>query len=361
MARGPPLGRRMEAIYDSLIAFVFGTLGVDKLALKAAFHDAGLGYLWDFVRDYVLDYRVWLLGLVPCLLLEMWRRARPEQKIFSPYLAMDALYPAFQIPIQMTVAVGWVTAWTFLRENYLAWANLGVLGGLPMWAQVAIFFLINDFLFWFSHMLRHKVRFLWYFHAIHHSQEHLNAMTTNRSHYGDGWANAVIKAVPYMILGGSLPSFMLYLVLNNFWGYFIHANIRTNLGPLKWVLVSPQFHRVHHSVEPDHFDKNYGERLILWDWMFGTMVKDFDCYPRTGVYGMERWAVEQNGRPTELLRAFVAQLWWPFYKNGQYLRSILTGRAMTPAQASMPTADQSVGPVVGGAPADPTMATRSRP
>lgn len=352
----------MEAIYDSLIAFVFGTLGVDKLALKQAFHDAGLGYVWDFVRDYVFDYRVWLLGLAPCLLLEMWRRARPDQKVLSPYLIMDALYPVFYIPIKAggTIVVAVVGAW--LYESAFGAADLRVLDGLPMWAQVTAFFLINDFLFWFSHMMRHKVRFLWYFHAIHHSQEHLNAMTTYRGHYFDGLASSLIKALPYLVLGGSLPSFALYLVLNNFWGYFIHSNVRTNLGPLKYILVSPQFHRVHHSVEPEHFDKNYGERLILWDWMFGTMVKDFDCYPRTGVFGIERWAVEKSAHPRELARAFLAQLWWPFYKNGQYLHSLITGRPMTPAEAAMPTAEDSVGPVVvpGGAPVNSGLAARSK-
>lgn len=362
----------MEAIYDSIIAFAFSILGVEKDGLKAVFYDNGLAYIWDFLRDYVFDYRVWLLGLLPCLLLEIWLKARSDQKVLSPYLLMDALYPVFKIPVKMTVAVGVVAAGTYLQQEYLGFANLGMLNDLPMWLQVAIFFLINDFLFWFSHMTRHKVRFLWYFHAIHHSQEHLNAMTTYRGHYFDGVASDIIKTLPYLILGGTLPSFALYLVLNNFWGYFIHSNVRTNLGPLKYILVSPQFHRVHHSVEPEHFDRNYGERLILWDWLFGTMVKDFNCYPRTGVYGIERWAVERSANPLELVRAYIAQLYWPFYKNAQLIRSWVTGRPMTPAEASIPTGvatplageplvvAATVAPALGGGP-EPDLATRDKP
>ena len=59
----------------------------------------------------------------------------------------------------------------------------------------------------------------------------------------------------------------------NFLAFFIHANVKTNLGPLKYILVSPQYHRLHHSIMPEHFDVNYGERLAIWVFLFGTMAR----------------------------------------------------------------------------------------
>jgi len=168
-----------------------------------------------------------------------------------------------------------------------------------------------------GHRLRHEVKWLWYFHSIHHSQEHLNPLTVVRLHFGDQIARDLIVTVPIAFVGGSDITWSVFIVVRNFWGYFIHANLKVNLGPLKYILVSPQFHRCHHSVLPEHFKVNYGVRLVIWDFLFGTRVKDFNCYPPTGVKGIERWVVESDSTMRALITYWLKQTFYPFYKIGQ--------------------------------------------
>ena len=162
-------------------------------------------------------------------------------------------------------------------------------------------------MFYVSHRLRHKVKWLWYFHSIHHSQEHLNPMTGDRSHFVDQIVREAIATVPIAFVGGAPTTWSIFIVVRTFWAFFIHANVKTNLGPLKYIFVSPQYHRLHHSIMPEHFDVNYGERLAIWDFLFGTMAKDFNCYPPIGVKGIERWVVESDSTVRALITYWFKQ------------------------------------------------------
>jgi len=92
---------------------------------------------------------------------------------------------------------------------------------------------------------------------------------------------------------------------------FVHANIGTNLGPLKHILVTPQYHRVHHSIEPAHQDKNFAALLTVWDRIFGTLHRNYDEYPATGVAGLE-FPPPHRVAPAEWGRDFVRMFLHPF-------------------------------------------------
>jgi sterol desaturase/sphingolipid hydroxylase (fatty acid hydroxylase superfamily) len=83
------------------------------------------------------------------------------------------------------------------------------------------------------------------------------------------------------------------------------------MGPLKYILVTPQSHRIHHSDRPEHRDKNFANLFSIWDFIFGTQVRDFDIYPETGI---EDKTVPSPGRPTLVgaLTAYVKMLLYPF-------------------------------------------------
>jgi hypothetical protein len=233
--------------------------------------------------------------------------------------------------------------------------NTALLDNKPLWLQILGAFIIGDLMFYVCHWLRHKVKWLWYFHSIHHSQEHLSPLTIYRFHFGDQIARDLITTVPIAFVGGAPITWSIVVVLFNFWGHFIHSNVKTNLGPLKYIFVSPQFHRCHHSVMPEHVNSNYGERLIIWDFLFGTMVKDFNCYPPTGVNGIERWVVESDSTMRALTTYWFKQTFYPFYKIGQSIgqevarvigsaKERRTFRAVPPAQdaeAARPASGQS--------------------
>lgn len=317
----------MEGAVDVLVNAVFHWSDADKAWLKNAFFSNGMGWLWEFLRDYLFNHWIWLFGLLPALLLE---RLRPvfSGRVFDRHLLMDGVYPFFNALVGvLATAVVVATIAEFYRSQ-VPFINTGLLDGKPLWLQAVGVFLITDLMFYISHRLLHEIRWFWYFHAIHHSQTRLNPLTTFRSHPGELVLKTIIRTIPIGVVGGEPSTWFVFLVLNNFWGYFIHANIRTGLGILGRVIVTPQYHRIHHSIEPRHFDKNYGERLVLWDWLFGTLYRG-DEYPKTGVPDTA-WIMETGSRPHELLRAYACQLAYPFVMIGRSVRGFLRGRTAHP-------------------------------
>jgi sterol desaturase/sphingolipid hydroxylase (fatty acid hydroxylase superfamily) len=211
-----------------------------------------------------------------------------------------------------------------LVDRTLPAVATGLLDDQPVVVQAIGAFLIFDLMFYVAHVLKHRIRWLWYFHAIHHSQRYVSPLTGRRNHPCEEIINAAIKVVPIAIVGGSYPGWVLFAFFNNMWGYYIHADLRTNMGPLKYVLVSPQHHRLHHTIEPSLADRNFGERLTVWDWMFGTLHTDFDTYTATGVKEFEG-IEEHSGSPLGLTIAWLRQFLFPFRMIGldlqQYFRA----------------------------------------
>ena len=126
-------------------------------------------------------------------------------------------------------------------------------------------------------------------------------------------------------MGGDYTFWVAVAYVNVLWDYFIHANVKTNLGWLRYMFVSPQFHRIHHSIEARHVDTNFGERLVVWDWVFGTVVKDATVYPETGVAGCG--AIEERSlNPLRLLGAYLRQCAYPFVMIGRSFATVTFGR-----------------------------------
>ena len=298
-------------------AHALASVHAAKDAAKAFFEGHHSTALWEIVRDRVLNYDFWLLAFIPAVMLEHLAPAEEFAENRRTELWLDFWYPVFKAAFAMPFIVIFAEGLKAFYRAHIPFLDTGLLDGKPMWLQMLGAFLITDFMFYVGHFLRHKIRWFWYFHAIHHSQEVLNPMTTSRSHALEGVINVLIRFVPIAFVGGSPVSWSVFVVLNGFWGYFIHANVRTNLGPLRYVVVSPQFHRVHHSKLPEHWDKNYGERLIVWDWMFGTMHPDMECYPPTGVMSMERWAVETKPGMIGFVTTWFRHNAYPFVKIGK--------------------------------------------
>jgi sterol desaturase/sphingolipid hydroxylase (fatty acid hydroxylase superfamily) len=301
----------LNDLFDGMVKFATTTLGVDKITLKAWFAANHMGPLWDLLRDYLLNPQVMIIYFIPLLFLERLIPAEKPKKLVNPHLAFDFLFPLMRLVLTLgLIPVGYAFMKS-MYDTYLPFLNTGILDGKPMWLQIIGAFAITDFMFWFSHYLRHKIPWLWYFHTIHHSQKHLNPMSTQREHAFEGYINFLIRTAPIAFVGGSYPAWIWFGFLNQAWGFFIHSNLKINLGPLKYIIVSPQFHRVHHSIRPEHWDMNYGERLTLWDWMFGTMVKDMDVYPETGVAHIEH--IEENSvNPLRLCWTWLKQFAYPF-------------------------------------------------
>lgn len=295
---------------EQLVA-IFAAFGIEKSSLKAAFYDNGLGSLWELLRDLYLDPYVMLLAIPLWLLLGHLRPAEKPTATAKASLLLDFLYPLFSLPINATIVIFSASALTALFDAHLPFMNTGLLDNQPLWLQALGAFLIVDLMFYVTHYLKHKVRWLWYFHTIHHSQRYLNAMTTFRNHPFEDLINLLVASIPIAIIGGSYPAWALFVFINGMWGFYIHSSMRFSLGPLNYIFITPQNHRFHHTINIEETDRNFGERLAIWDWMFGTLHKGFSDYPETGVRGCEQLE-EQSTNLVGLGRTFLRQFMYPF-------------------------------------------------
>jgi len=260
----------------------------------------------------------WLLNpylylVVGALLLLSWRMGvEALDRRYWVNTVTDFLYGVMYTLLYFPLIALFLVAVKHGTDTWIPWINLGLADHLPVPLQFLLVVLLDDLLGYWSHYLRHKVRFLWHFHAIHHSQERLNPFTTKRFHPLENLFDKVaIKWLPLAMVGSSLEVWVLYYLLDAAWDYFIHSNLRISLGPLHKIVVGPQFHRIHHSRLPEHVDRNFADRLVLWDRLFGTAHLEPDEYPPTGLHHHD-YPREQQLGVMACVKTHLAQLSYPF-------------------------------------------------
>jgi len=144
---------------------------------------------------------------------------------------------------------------------------------IPAWAQLLVFFVILDFLQWFTHVLLHRYPFLWKFHQVHHSVKEMGFAAHLRYHWMENILYKPLKTVGLMILGGFEPeqAFIVHFVAISI-GHFNHSNLKITWGPLKYIFNNPVMHLYHHAYTlPEGANGvNYGISLSAWDYIFKT-------------------------------------------------------------------------------------------
>ncbi len=141
---------------------------------------------------------------------------------------------------------------------------------LPLYAQALLMVLIADFFRYWLHRAAHKNRFLWRFHAVHHSPERLYWLNVGRFHPVDKTLQLFLDTLPFMLLGVSAEVINLYLVFYAINGFFQHSNIELRYGFLNYLISTSELHRWHHSRLPEESNSNYGNNLSIWDLLFDT-------------------------------------------------------------------------------------------
>lgn len=177
----------------------------------------------------------------------------------------------------------------------------------PGWLELLLAVLIFDFAIWLQHLITHKVPLFWRFHRVHHADRDFDVTTALRFHPVEIAASAMLKVGLVYLIGPSAIAVVLFEVLLNATAMFNHANLRLPLGldrVVRLVLVTPDMHRVHHSVHRHEHDSNYGFSLSIWDRMFRTYVPQ----PAAGHDDMTVGLEWQDDRPMKLTWA----LWLPF-------------------------------------------------
>ncbi len=177
----------------------------------------------------------------------------------------------------------------------------GPLKVLPFWGQVVVYVVVADFLYYWAHRMFHG-RSLWKFHAIHHSATEVDWTTEYRFHP----VNIMLQPAPVAVLMltlGISPAVLAFLIpFDVVTGAWVHSNLNWTLGPLRYVVATPVFHRWHHTSPAEGGEKNFAPTFALWDWLFGTFYMPEGKLPQ--VFG-----VDDATFPTE---GYLAQLIHPF-------------------------------------------------
>jgi sterol desaturase/sphingolipid hydroxylase (fatty acid hydroxylase superfamily) len=155
------------------------------------------------------------------------------------------------------------------------------------WTWVVLFLGVEFCYYWF-HRASHRVRWLWATHAVHHSATYFNLSAAIRLGWTGQLTGAFIFFLPLAWLGFHPLAIGAVLAAGLLYQFFLHTALPVSLGPLEWVLNTPNHHRVHHASNDGCLDKNYGNTLIIFDRMFGTFATAPQDEPlRFGLKGRE--------------------------------------------------------------------------
>jgi sterol desaturase/sphingolipid hydroxylase (fatty acid hydroxylase superfamily) len=242
----------------------------------------------------------------------------PAMSFLLLMIAIGPLERAFPARLdQPIIRKAWLTDVSYFMGQYLLWNGLvsvvmvrlrgsfdlseleslhAIVQTMPMWLQLITAVLISDLLVYWGHRLQHRTNFLWRFHKIHHSAEHLDWLAAHREHPLDTIYTATMINLPWIVMGFDTLTISGFLAFRGIWAIYIHSNIRINHGPLRWFIGAPELHHWHHDLERDR--GNYSNLSPLMDLAFGT-------------YTCPRHEPERLGIHERLPRHYVGQLIYP--------------------------------------------------
>jgi sterol desaturase/sphingolipid hydroxylase (fatty acid hydroxylase superfamily) len=233
-----------------------------------------------------------------------WRRDTPTDLLYWLFTPLVSGVIA-RIAVVVAIVLLALGAGTGLdRETIESWVRTGgVVQRQPVWLQVVQVLLVGDLIGYATHRWFHGRR-LWKFHAVHHSSTQVDWLSSVRLHPVNDVLSRVAQAVPIVLLGYPPTIVAAYVPLLSFYAILLHANVRWDFGPLRYVIASPAFHRWHHARETDGAGKNFAGLFPFIDALFGTLYLPRDRRPQTfGIVG--------DPVPAGL----VAQLWYPFART----------------------------------------------
>jgi sterol desaturase/sphingolipid hydroxylase (fatty acid hydroxylase superfamily) len=243
-------------------------------------------------------YGQFLAAVALGLVIDLVRRRDLKGRYLSKSVRLDAFYGLLEFAhvVTFTILLPAGLLVTRALQTWAPWLEVKALAALPLWVQLSIVFVATDLWIYWWHRLQHESRIVWQFHKTHHSQVHLNVMTTFRATIIDRMVVLVVLAVPAAIMNVDAVYPVAIASLLQFHQLVIHSDSGWSFGPLDKLFVSPSFHEVHHSSLEPHLDKNYGGVLSVWDHLFGTHAPRGDqelVYGLVGERLPEAWFKQQ--------------------------------------------------------------------
>ena len=220
------------------------------------------------------------------VLVALWELARPRRRLTHPrwlrWYANLGL-AAFNTTLVWLLVPLVPVALAVIAESR-GWGLLNLVE-LPFWLEVLLAVIVLDFAIYLQHVVFHAVPALWRLHRMHHADLDFDVTTGARFHPVEILLSVAIKLAAVALIGAPAAAVLIFEILLNATSMFNHGNLRMPAWldrMLRWIVVTPDMHRVHHSDIPAETDSNFGFNLPWWDRLFGT----YRAQPRLGHEGM---------------------------------------------------------------------------
>lgn len=253
----------------------------------------------------LINYKYIALLLIIFIPLERLFPANRSQKIFRKGWQTDLAYLIINGALISTGLVAMIIGYLAIQAYVTPVGVVAAIGSQPIWLQVIELIVFTDLIYYFMHRLFHAVPFLWRFHAIHHSSENLDWLAGHRVHAIDQILSKGASLAPAFILGFNDAAIIIYSFIFQWHSVLLHANIPIRLGPLTWLVATPEFHHWHHTNRKEAHDKNFSGQFPLWDRIFGTAYLPDSETP--GDYGVD----------DHIPSGFVSHFFHPFKQEPQ--------------------------------------------
>ena len=215
-------------------------------------------------------------------LVALWEVANPRRRLSRPrwlrWYANLGIVALNTICVRLLVPLA--PAGLAVVAESRGWGLLNLVA-LPFWLEVAVSLVVLDLVIYFQHVLFHAVPTLWRLHRMHHADVDFDVTTGSRFHPVEIALSILVKMAAVLVLGPPAAAVVVFDVLLNGTSMFNHGNVRLPPrldGVLRWLVVTPDMHRVHHSDIPAETNSNFGFNLPWWDRLFGT----YRAQPRLG-------------------------------------------------------------------------------
>ena len=217
-----------------------------------------------------------------------------------------------------TVIVNFAMAFILLwSADWVTTNHFGVLFlmDLPIGLELVLGLIMMDLIAAYAvHWIQHKVWWLWQFHLVHHTDQHLDTTSANRHHPGESVVRFVFTTLAVWVIGAPVYLIFIYQTMSLIMTQFNHANITLPswlAKPMVWILATPDMHRVHHHYRQPYSDSNYGNIFSFWDRLFGTYI---EVDNRKLTYGVDTY---MNKEEVESL-AFLMKLPFSGYRKPKH-------------------------------------------
>lgn len=238
-----------------------------------------------------------LIAAIIFIPLSMLFAANRSQPIVHKGQLIDTLYTFFS-PLFIYAPAGKMIG-TFLLTTFYSVATMNLLKAeglplfakLPLWFQVILILMILDFIQYWVHRLFHT-KYLWRFHAIHHSAVHVDWLTSARFHPVNLLVYSTLVFYIVYMMGFSPKAWILPTLFSIIYSPLVHANLNWTYGPFRYLLASPIFHRWHHTYPTEGGNKNFAPNFPLLDVIFGTYYDPKDKKP--DICGLDNESIPEN-------------------------------------------------------------------